>query len=83
MFDETAQYSPKQRGVTFEFRDQLGEPCVGWVSLEALIEIVGKDLSGDSAVEAYQNNCDRIHSIVARKIIASQGYRVFVEDLFG
>jgi|GEM_PF-6630071 len=82
MFDETAAYSPNRRGVTFEFKDQADTPCVGWISLDALEVLAGKGLSDDEALSAYQQNYRRIHSIVERKMTASQGYRVLVEDIY-
>lgn len=82
MFDETATYSPNRRGVTFEFKDQAETPCVGWVSLDALEVLADKSLSGEDGLDAYQKNYRRIHSIVERKMAASQGYRVFVEDIY-
>jgi hypothetical protein len=83
MFDETATYSPIRRGVTFEFEDQDGLPCVGWVSLDALEVLADKRLSDDQALDAYQHHYVRIHAIVEKKITASQGCRVLVEDIYG
>ncbi|OZI74494.1 DUF1488 family protein [Bordetella genomosp. 12] len=83
MFDETARFSPNPKGVAFAFDDGDGEPCVGWVAVDALAELMGRDLSPDEALAAYRDHFSRIHAIVERKIARSQGSRVFVEDLFG
>ncbi|EWM48963.1 hypothetical protein D557_2031 [Bordetella holmesii 70147] len=69
--------------MAFAFDDRGGDPCVGWVSVDALAELMGKDLSQSEALAAYEKHFCRIHAIVERKISVSQGSRVFVEDLFG